>query len=231
MSHSHRARKRGLLALAGCLLTIAALTGTAHGEEYGELLRIGGTEAGTDPGKLNDERTRLLGVDPEGNSVFVLDEPERFSQEKREVINPETEKCEENSVTGKCVLEGFGSIARHFRIQKFVLEGKAYKAEAAATFNETSEPGELRTNAFLAGGVEGIAVDPQLKRLYVLVADDREKGLAIDESSKEGMLDSDRPPGRLDVVRVLDRSHCGQAAAGPGSELRRRAHGSRRRRI
>lgn len=181
MSNPRYARPRVLLAIASCMLAMAVLPAVA-GAEYGEIQRIGGKTAGAGNGQLTSERTRLLGVDPTENSVYLLDEPEKFSQAKEEEINPETKKCEENEVTEKCVLVGVGPLTRHFRIQKFSAE-KGYAFAATVQFDEIAPEPQFYSGATFAGGVEGIAVDAKLKRLYVLTADNRQKGLSIDAKS------------------------------------------------
>jgi hypothetical protein len=95
-----------------------------------------------------------------------------------------------------------GPITRHFRLQKFVGSGGKYSAAAAVSFAEeaptitlakkATEAEILRAEAFeeetvngWALAVEGIAVDPSLKRLYVLTTDYREPTLAMDNGSFE----------------------------------------------
>jgi PKD repeat protein len=175
-----------VIALVLSLLAAVLPGGVARADSYGELARIGSKEPGTGAGQFNSERTRLLGVDPTDNSVYVLDEPERYSQEKKEVIDPDTKKCEENEVTGKCVMEGVGPITRHFRIQKLIPEKAAYVFSADVAFDQVSPDANLYSNAFLSAGVEGIAVDTKLKRIYVLTADNRAKTATIDNSRKSG---------------------------------------------
>jgi PKD repeat protein len=184
MAQSHSVRVKATIGFTAVLLVLFVLMsfGVARaGASYGELKRFG--EAGPGAGQLNEERTRLLGVDPTDNSVYVLDEPQRFTQAKEEVIDPETKACEINEVTGKCVMEGVGPITRHFRLQKFTTESKGkYTFAASVSFDETSP--EPHSGSFLAQGVEGLAVDPKLKRVYLLTVVDREKGLAIDNQLK-----------------------------------------------
>ncbi len=181
-SQSVRAKASIGSTIASLALFVFLSTGVspAHAA-YGELKRFG--EAGPSAGQLNEERTRLLGVDPTDNSVYVLDEPQRFTQEKVEVINPETKACEINEITGNCTMEGVGPITRHFRLQKFAEEGKGkYALVASGSFDEVSP--EPRTGLFLAQGVEGLAIDQSLKRVYLLTVVDREKGLAVDNQFK-----------------------------------------------
>src|SRR4029077_2681472 len=98
----------------------------------------------------------------------------------------ETKKCEVNEVTGNCVHVGVGPITRHFRLQKFSAAPKTgtYSFTASISWDEVSP--ESHTGSYLAQGVEGIAVDPKLKRVYLLTIDDREKTLAIDNARKAG---------------------------------------------
>jgi len=184
MAQSHSVRVKATAGFTAVLLVLFVLMsfGVARaGASYGELKRFG--EPGPGSGQLNEERTRLLGVDPTDNSVYVLDEPQRFTQAKEEVIDPETKTCEINETTGKCKMEGVGPITRHFRLQKFTTESKGkYTFAASVSFNETSP--EPHSGSFLAQGVEGLAVDPKLKRVYLLTVVDREKGLAIDNQLK-----------------------------------------------
>jgi PKD repeat protein len=185
MPQSLSVGRRVLLVAIGLALALAALPSIA-GAEYGEVTRIGGKSAGTIDGQFTAERTRLLGVDPTAapthNSVYVLDEPEKFSQTKEEV-----KPCEENEITGKCVVVGVGPITRHFRIQKFTASEKgAYAFAGSIHFNETAPEPQALSRATFGGGVEGIAVDPELKRLYVLTADNRQKGIGVDSRSPSG---------------------------------------------
>ena len=166
---------------ATCLLAIALLPAIAQAE-YGEVQRIGGKTTGTGIGQLTSERTRLLGVDSTENSVYALDEPEKFSQTEEPEINPVTKECEKNEITEKCVMVGVGPLTRHFRIQKFSAE-KGYAYAASVHFDEQAPEPQFYSGGTFAAGVEGIAVDPELKRLYVLTADNRQKGLAVDAKS------------------------------------------------
>lgn len=188
MAQFKSVRIKVLLATASCLLATTALmsAGTSPAAaEYGESTRIGGTTTGTGNGQLNEERTRLLGVDPSDNSVYVLDEPQRYAQSKETVIDPETKTCEVNETTGKCVVVGVGPITRHFRLQKFsASKTGTYSFVASISFDEVSP--ESHSNSYLAQGVEGIAVDPKLERVYLLTVDDREKTLPIDSLRKAG---------------------------------------------
>ncbi len=96
---------------------------------------------------------RVLGVDPTDNSVYVLDEPE--PEEPGESLTPE--------------------VVRHFRLQKFSETGTLL---ASATFTDTApgEPSEERA-------IEGIAVDPALKRVYLLAVDLRKESLTHDANA------------------------------------------------
>ena len=181
MTHPRRACRRTVLAAATFLFAIVLLPALARAE-YGEVQRIGGKAVGPGNGQLTPERTRLLGVDPTENSIYVLDEPQKFTQTEEPEINPETKECNKNEVTEKCVMVGVGPLTRHFRIQKFSAE-KGYAFAAAAKFDETAPEPQFYSGATFAAGVEGIAVDPELKRLYVLTADNREKGLSVDARS------------------------------------------------
>jgi len=170
-----------LLTVGSCLLTMASaallpsVADAAEANGYGELARFG--EAGDkaageaiEPGKLAERRTRLLGVDPTDNSVYVLDEP-------------------------KSPTIGSNKIERHFRLQKFSAPpNKKYAVVASALFSETSPDAteektpEVESFAAQAAGVEGITVEPAWEeggvkhesRVYVLTVDDRARTLHVD---------------------------------------------------
>jgi PKD repeat protein len=187
MVHSHGMRTKTLIGSAMVLLALLALLAVAPPHAfgaYGELARVGETTPGTGNGQFNEERTRLLGVDPTDNSVYVLDEPQRYTQAKEEKIDPETKACEVNEITGKCVKVGVGPITRHFRLQKFTESKGKYSFVASVSFDETTP--EAHSGSYLAQGVEGLAVDPKLKRVYLLTVGDRETGLTIDNKRKAG---------------------------------------------
>src|SRR4029077_18928001 len=76
-----------LIALA-CLAMpgiAAAIEPTGYGEltRFGETGVTGGEEPSPEPGKLNELRSRAIGVDPTDNSVYVLDEPVEPLAKKR----------------------------------------------------------------------------------------------------------------------------------------------------
>jgi PKD repeat protein len=193
---SHHNTKGVLLAVVLCLLALG-LPGVARAETsaYGELARFGEGAAGGELGKLNDQelispgffsdelRFHLIGVESSTNDVYVLDEPENFHQEKKP--EPGCEPAEEEPAPEECE-KGVGPIVRHFRLQKFSPDANSeYHAVASVEFEEKCNPG-LEDAAGL--NVEGIAVDPHRKRVYVLVNDLRQKTLAIDHSGNEGDL-------------------------------------------
>lgn len=187
MAQSQSVRVKATIGFTAVMLVLFVLMSigvSPAGASYGELRRVGETTPGSGNGQLSEERTRLLGVDPTDNSVYVLDEPQRFTQAKEEVIDPETKTCEINEVTGKCVMEGVGPVTRHFRLQKFTESKGKYAFAASVSFDETSP--EPHSNLFLTQGVEGLAIDTKLKRVYLLTVSDREKGLAIDNQFKAG---------------------------------------------
>jgi PKD repeat protein len=187
--------RRLLVVAFGVMLALVVLCGPAHADEYGELARIGSNEAGTASGHFAAERTRLLGVDPTAtptrNGVYVLDEPEKFSQSKK-AAEPEP-ACKENELhwneeLEKCEEVAQGPLTRHFRIQKFNANEKTgvYSFSASVLFNEAAPEPQAFSGATFAGGVEGIALDSELKRLYVLTADNRENGIKVDSKSPDG---------------------------------------------
>lgn len=142
-----------LTALAACgALSRGADAAPAKG--YGELTRFGEATTGTPAAKgvLRAAGVHLIGVDPDENDVYVLDEP----QPQEEIENEKTEEPE---------------ITRFFRVQKFNDAGGSL---ASVSFAET-EPGEEEEEFEQSAEeeprrtIEGIAVDAKLKRLYVLV--------------------------------------------------------------
>jgi hypothetical protein len=137
----------------------------------------------------------------------VLDEPVEEEQEVR-VIKPGKPGCPEEEPE-PCEF-GEGPITRHFRLQKFAASGGKYSAVAAASVIEEAptltvaakKPTEAEVGFAESFGVaialgaqhgralvvEGVAVDPGLKRLYALVADLRLPALAIDNVAGESPL-------------------------------------------
>jgi PKD repeat protein len=198
MHSRHQVKLSALLVMTIGALALGAAPSQARaqgGEGYGELTRFGPGGAGVPkeiPGTLNDEhRTRILGVDPSDNSAYVLDEPQEEEQ-KIEVVNPGQPGCSAEEPE-PCEI-GVGPVTRHFRLQKFAASGGSYSAVASASFTEPAPaPSEVAAAAafeaeVVAGwalAVEGIAVDPGLKRVYLLAADYREPTLAIDNAAIE----------------------------------------------
>jgi PKD repeat protein len=173
--------------LALLVLTLLAASATARAEEpkgYGELTRFAGI--GDAKGQLDELRTRAIGVDPTDNSVYLVDEPK----------SP--------NVRG-------GFLVREIRVQKFKPAGEGkYAVSASATFTESSPP---YGKGHEVPPVEGIAVDPAAKRLYVLVADIREKALTQDKEVFGG--------GELfaaSTVYAFSTQESGEALIGAGSE-------------
>ncbi len=88
-----RLRPAGLVAALAALvlLLVADAAGAAEVTGYGELARFGetGTTGGQEPlgatGKLDEVRTRAIGVDPTDNSVYILDEPQEPVGAKRTI--------------------------------------------------------------------------------------------------------------------------------------------------
>ena len=134
MSHTPSLRRCLLLALAGAVLLLGAISAAARAESYGEVGQpFGGP--GTGNGKFQLPREihgYAFGVDPTDNSVYVGDEP----------------------TTGE------------YRIQKLSATGKYI---ASVSFKPPNP-----------AGLEGIAVDPSLERIYVLAVAYRNQLAAID---------------------------------------------------
>ena len=173
------------------LLVLLAVTllaaGPAHAEEpkgFGELTRFAST--GDAKGQLDELRTRAIGVDPTDNSVYLVDEPKPPNVKSKELV-------------------------REIRVQKFKASGGgAYAFSASATVTESSPPfgkgHEVPT-------VEGVAVDPKAKKLYVLVADIREKTLTQDKEVSGGA-----ELFAASTVYAFSTQESGEALAGAGGE-------------
>ena len=161
MSYTHTRRIRSSIVASVALAVLGALImagSAAAAVGYGELTRFGAPGSGL--GKLTEERSRAIGVDPRDNSVYVLDEPQEETERKEEV--------EGVKVT---------VVVRHLRLQKFKEEGThTFKAVASATFEEVSP--------FWSGegerGVQGVAIDPAHNRVLILAVDLRKGGLPVD---------------------------------------------------
>jgi hypothetical protein len=136
MSRTPSLRRRLLVAFAGAMLLLGAISAAARAESYGELGHFGG-EAGTGNGQFEiTTGTHAFGVDPTDNSVYVGDEP----------------------TTGE------------YRIQKLSDTGKFL---ASVSFKPAGPV-----------GLEGIAVDPSLERVYVLTVAYRGSEAPIDSSKR-----------------------------------------------
>jgi hypothetical protein len=205
-------RAAAVAACLSVLVLLAPAAAPAGASVYGELTRFGqGAPSIGSNGQINDDerrfthgetlRAHLIGVDPTDNSVYVLDEPEEASQalrkttatkeakeikECKEEAQEEVENGErpEEESEQECKEEIFraGPITRHFRIQKFAATGGEYHAVASVRFDEKAA--ETRSGGGTRLAVEGIAVDPVRKRLYVLAVDARKFG-GVDEVSSE----------------------------------------------
>ncbi|MGO9322826.1 MAG: PKD domain-containing protein [Solirubrobacteraceae bacterium] len=187
-----------LFALAVLLVTITSSARAA--EQYGEITRFG--TVGDSEGSLDEARTRAIGVDPSNNSVYVVDEPEAPSEEIKKIkpTKKEVEACvkkdeeeEEEPEPGKTLKqeceeelteEIFGPTTRHLRLQKFTESGGAYTLSASVRFTDVSEGFEEVPQVAL--GIEGVAVDPTDKRVYLLAADARKSTLSHDGSQLKG---------------------------------------------
>jgi hypothetical protein len=127
---------RRLLATLVGVFVLAGATAVAADASYGEVGRFG--SEGTGPGQLSPGESHAIGVNPENNDVFVVDQP-----------NPAKEN--------------------EFRIQEFeATEPGKYKVVASVNFKPHDDEGEEE-----ADQVEGVAVDPKLKRVYVLASETR----------------------------------------------------------
>jgi hypothetical protein len=116
------------------MLTFA--TAAAADASYGEIGHFG--SAGSGPGEFSPGESHAIGVNPENNSVYVVDQP-----------NPAKEN--------------------EFRIQKFeATEPGKYTVVASTTFKPHDDEGDEEADL-----VEGVAVDPKLKRVYVLASETR----------------------------------------------------------
>ena len=236
-----------LVGVAMFMLALCLSPASGRADPYGELTRFGDGGFG-ESGQINDEQQRLspgpqlrphlLGVNATENSVYVLDEPKQYSENKKEASKREIKECEEEfeeRSTGaeekefeECVeaLGLEGPVTRHFRLQKFAASGKGeYEAVASVKFTEESPVGRDEAGAGRLN-VEGIAVDPRSKRLYVLAVDVRksEELRGVDEQSEETVEGSRNEPvaARLfaweDTGRELVPAGKGGTAelAGPG---------------
>jgi PKD repeat protein len=189
--------KRTLALVVVCLFGVAIAPALAWGS-FGELTRFGQGASGSaiKLGQIDDEelrypeeftevlRSHLLGVEPVSNDVYVLDEPENFKQQKRKKV-PECEPEEPEFFPEECI-EETGPITRRFRIQEFAPNGSGgYDAIASASFEEKCDEGPGGRDEL---GVEGIAVDPVLKRLYILTVDVRDEDVKIDRRGRNENL-------------------------------------------
>ncbi len=157
-----RFNHRSALLLAGLALSLLfATAGVAHAS-FGEIKRFGapglnGSQEG-EVGKLTpsirdpkvptafDFRPwHVLGVEPETNDVYVLEEYKISTENTKE------------------------ELTRYLRLQEFTAEGEPL-AHTDFTFN--SAPSE---NTESEESIEGIAVDPKAGRLYFLITEQREQ--------------------------------------------------------
>ena len=204
MSQPQSARKIVLLLAMSMLLGLAVLVTLAStaraAEQYGEITRFG--ELGDTEGKLDETRTRAIGADPSNNSVYVVDEPEPQTEKKEKItVTPTLEEAEEcveeaeekgeKKSLAECEVpfeeETTGPITRHLRVQKFTESGGHYALNASVSFTDVSDAFEEGTQVPL--GIEGIAVDPTNKRVYLLAADARKSSLSHDNSQLKGVAE------------------------------------------
>jgi hypothetical protein len=156
MGHPLSVLRASLLVAGSCLFLLAAvLTSAALATPVTGYGQLTRFGGATGVGALT-EPARVLGVDPTDNSVYVLDEPEAEEEEFNEL----TEVSE---------------VVRHFRLQKFSATGTLL---ATATFTDTAPGATSEERA-----IEGIAVDPALKRVYLLAVDLRKESLTHDANA------------------------------------------------
>jgi hypothetical protein len=135
MSDAASVLRRLLATLVG-VLVLAGATAVAADASYGEIGRFG--SGGTGAGQFNPGESHAIGVNPENNDVYVVDQP-----------NPAKEN--------------------EFRIQEFEPSGPGkYTVVASANFKPHDDEGDEEADL-----VEGVAVDPKLKRIYVLASETR----------------------------------------------------------
>src|SRR6185437_2718879 len=186
------------LALPLALVAASPVVAGAATEGYGELTRFG--ESGSGAGQINGEehrsteeqRSRLIGVDPSNNSVFVLDEPRDYEQARKKPTREEEEECIELEVPLEECGVPTGPVKRHFRLQKFTLSGGRYQPAGAVQFDEEAPNGAQGPTRM---GAEGVAVDPAHKRVYVLAVDARTQKAKVDVEARNG-------PGRTGNLPV-----------------------------
>ena len=77
MSRTPSLRLRLLVALAGAILLLGAMSAAARAESYGELGHFGKAGVGQGQFQIPSEKVEVhaFGVDPTDNSVYVGDEP------------------------------------------------------------------------------------------------------------------------------------------------------------
>lgn len=159
MHFLHTSRRRLPLFAGVTLILVLMSVGVAQasGETFGELKRFGapGTEFGQlTPNKVEETPTNrevvfepwhAIGVEPENNDVFVVEEDEEPKEPSAEVLT------------------------RFFRLQELNGTSGAPIAHAEFSFkSERSADGDHETDT-----IDGIAVDPKTKTLYFLLTEAR----------------------------------------------------------
>lgn len=166
MPSTSKNRLRLLLLVSVLLASMAALSGVARAE-FGEIARFGklgtgaenlGFEQEEKKSKLVVQTQMLLGVDPETNDVYVLEEPRLEYQEHKETYVREF------------VLKEYGPNG------EFIAESNPKQGERIKDETPLDEGEE-------EGSTEGIAVDPKRGRVYFLVNDPRETESKVDKEA------------------------------------------------
>lgn len=158
MSPVHAICKRPYLLVGLVLTAVFALAGVARAESFGEITRFGGPGAphgDLTPSLLSESKEffewqpwHVIGVNPEDNDVFVLEEYEEAEEKKKEEIH-------------------------FYRLQELNTKGELlgyhqfeFKAPSNESFSQSSNKDTI----------EGIAMDPKAPgggRLYFLVDQER----------------------------------------------------------
>jgi hypothetical protein len=167
MFRAHRiGRRLPLLAVLALVLALAC-AGAAQAAGFGMLGRFGAP--GVEPGQLtapheNEEGElfepwHVIGVNPENNDVYVLEEDEAPAEPHEE------------------------EVVRSFRLQELTEPGAPL---AEAHFKYTQDKAEIHEPE--QDYISGIAVDPVSKRLYFLVTESRGTGVVAEAEAAAAAL-------------------------------------------